>query len=357
MKIVTKQNEFKQSMENEAKLGAYYTDPQHCDWISNFLAFPQDREVCCIDPAIGNGEAIMRVTKNAGKKLVFGVELNRETCSSVIEREGITECLAADFLTGVLISHHVFSFAFVNPPYGVLEQQRQEILFLNKLKPYLTCNAVVVYVVPAHVSKDPQFLKHWCTTFDTYFLYRFHEQEYKKWKQVVFIGKATRRPDNRIVEMKRVMELVEDAEQIPLLPVSYSGEKLEVPPSQEEKITTFMTKEFDVEKAKKCLKDSLLTELVKKKIKVKKNIVYDLPRPIIIPSDGQMYLLAVSGAGQGQVGSDDSGDLHLQRGVVKNVQKSEYRESENGKVKEVVTQHSQISYCLIENSGKVTTLN
>lgn len=356
---IKKQCGFKQSLQNEAALGAYYTDLEHCRWIRNLLDFPEDREVCCIDPSIGDASAILTITgknKNRDNIKVFGVELNRDTWEEVMENKEIEDCLATDFLTGVLISHKAFSFAFVNPPYGELEKSRKETLFLAKLKPYLTNNAVVVYVLPENVCRDLSFLKQWCGAFDTKFLYRFHRDEYEKWKQVVIIG-TFRKAGNTGQELERVLKMVSNEETIAELPAFYEGEKVKVMPSGPNNITTYTTREFDAIRARKCLSKSPLREVIEKKLKVPKYVVDDLGRPIITPSDGQMYLLAVSGGGQGLVGSEENGDLHLQRGVVKVEEKSEYRNNEKGKMTEVVTQYSQISYKLVENSGRITTLS
>ena len=43
---VKKQNSFFQTRMNQAKLGAYYTDPAHCQWIAGLLDFPENEEVC-----------------------------------------------------------------------------------------------------------------------------------------------------------------------------------------------------------------------------------------------------------------------------------------------------------------------
>lgn len=356
---IKKQCGYRQSLENEAVLGAYYTDLEHCRWIRNLLEFPDDSEVCCIDPSIGDASAILTVTgKNKNKEniKVFGVEINRNTWKGVMENEEIEDCLAADFLSGVLISHKAFSFAFVNPPYGELEKSRKETLFLTKLKPYLTKDAVVVFVIPENVCKDLSFLKHWCSYFETRFLYRFHKEEYQKWRQVVIIGTA-RKTGSSGQDLERVYKLASDEDAISELPAFYEGEKVKVMPSTQKNINTFSTKEFDAERARDCLLNSPLREVVEKKLKTPKYVVDNLGRPIITPSDGQMYLLAVSGGGQGLVGSEEKRDLHLQRGVVKVVEKSEYRETEKGKMTEVVTQYSQISYNLVENNGRITILS
>ena len=118
---ITKQSEFSRIKYNQAKMGSYYTELEHCRWISRFLEFPDD-EVCCLEPAIGNAEAVFAVTgkeKEERKNVkIFGVELNEDTYGVVSGNPGVDFCLKADFLNDVIISQKVFSFVFMNPPYG-----------------------------------------------------------------------------------------------------------------------------------------------------------------------------------------------------------------------------------------------
>ena len=90
MNKVTKQSEFSRTKYNEAKMGAYYTDTDHCEWISKILDFPNE-EVCCLEPSIGNAEAILAVTgknKEERKNIkIFGVELNGDAYVEVRQRK------------------------------------------------------------------------------------------------------------------------------------------------------------------------------------------------------------------------------------------------------------------------------
>lgn len=358
--VIKKQSDFFQSKTNEAKLGAYFTDEDHCRWIANFLEFPKE-EICCIEPSIGNAMAVLLVT---GKKEVksnihiFGVELNQDRAKEVKNNPLINQCLQADFLTDVLITKQSFSFAFVNPPYGTFgeERQRYEIEFLNKLTPYLTREAVVVFVVPNHVLEDTPFLTLWCTYYQTKHAYRFHQKEYDRFKQVVLIG--TKKAKNSLdrEEKKRLQNTAVDPEGFPVLPERYDGKKVRVPKSMEQKLYQFTTRVFHPEESQECINNSLLNKMTMEKLRVPQYHIDNLGRPPILPSDGQMYLLAVSGAGQGLVGSEENHDLHLQRGITKTATSSGYTTDEDGVTREVLTSYPQIQYNLIEGNGKITTL-
>lgn len=60
MDRIKKQSEFSRVKYNDAKMGAYYTDVGHCASIGRFLQFPENGEVCCLEPSIGTGRLSLR---------------------------------------------------------------------------------------------------------------------------------------------------------------------------------------------------------------------------------------------------------------------------------------------------------
>lgn len=75
-----------------------------------------------------------------------------------------------------------------------------------------------------------------------------------------------------------------------------------------------------------------------------------------MPNAGQMYLMAISGAGQGRVGTEKARDQHLQRGIVMNVEEAEVRQGEEGSAVVAVQKFTRISFQIVENSGIIHTL-
>ena len=353
---IKKQSLFHQTRMNEAKLGAYYTDPEHCKMISELLEFPEDEEVSCLEPSIGNAEAVVLVTKKRTnpKIYIFGVELNKETAIQVQENELVEDCIYGDFLHDAMISENAFSFCFANPPYGESDGARLEISFLRKIKSCLMTDAVLVYVIPHHVASEKQFLKLWNSNFHTECVYKFHEYEFKKWKQVVLIGR--KRAELSMGDYSELENALSDVEMLQKVPVNYSGDKIVVYPSSNKGVATFRAKFFDAEKAERNLKKSVLNNFVQEKVKVQKFITDRLSRPPIMPNAGQMYLMAISGAGQGRVGTEEARDQHLQRGVVTNVEEKEYRQDEQGNTVEAVQRFTRINFNIIENNGMIHQL-
>lgn len=361
MEQVKKQSEFSRVKYNEAKMGAYYTDLQHCRYISRFLQFPEEDEVCCLEPSIGDGKAVLAVTgktPETGTNLkIYGIEINEDTYQVVRNTEGIDQCMKADFLNDTIISHNSFSFVFMNPPYGASEQgTRYELEFLRKVIPYTTKNAVMVFVLPQYTGMDEDMLNEWCSNFETSFVYRFQDHEYEKYKQIVLMGRKKQDRERSREEEKRLKSIISLGMEMPVIPENYQGERLVVVKSAERGIEEFMTRLFHADEAMEVLERSPLQRVLKDAISAPPYLIDNLSRPPIMPSEGQMYLLAVSGAGQGLVGNEENGDLHLQRGVSRIAKRSEYVQDENGYMKEVEISYPQISYNLIETSGLIQTL-
>ena len=355
---VRKQSSFYQTRMNQAKLGAYYTDQEHCRWIAQLLEFPEGKEVCCLEPSIGDGEAVITVT---GRKEhegihIFGVDLNEKTANEAMDHPLIEECIHGNFLTDVIITKNAFSFCFANPPYGDDDGRRLEYRFLSHILPYLKEHAVFVFVVPYYVAAEEAFFKLWQSNFSMEGYFRFHEKEFAKWRQVVLIGRKVKEKRAEQQMEEEIRQKLKVPEQIPLLPEIYEGKKIKVFPSQNQDITDFKNKIFDFKRAKKALKGSMLEHLVAEKIEQKKFIADRLMRPPIMPNAGQMYLMAISGAGQGRVGTKAARDQHLQRGIVTNIEESEFRTDDKGNTVEAVQRFTKINFNVIENDGAVHVL-
>lgn len=355
---IRKQSSFYQSRVNQAKLGAYYTDLEHCKWISGLLEFPAEKEVCCLEPSIGDASAVIRVTEREvnRKVLIFGVEINRITASLVMENPLVEDCICGNFLTDVIINKNAFSFCFANPPYGEEDGNRLEVLFLNKLVPYLMEHAVLVFVIPFYVLKEKAFLSAWNRNFSTECCYRFHEGEYKKWKQVVLIGRKVKQQEGEETGAKESFEAFKTPEEVTLLPENYTGDRIKVFPSCGKNISDFKNKVFDAQKARKILQGNQLEDMVISRIGQQQFITDRLSRPPIMPNAGQMYLMAISGAGQGRVGTEEAKDQHLQRGIVMNVEEAEVRQDEEGSAVVAVQKFTRISFQIVENNGVIHTL-
>lgn len=353
---IKKQSSFSRSLANDEKMGAYYTDIDMCRRISNLLKFP-DGEVCCLEPAIGDGSAIAAVTnKTANEKVkIFGVELNKKTYEEDKKNpQLINYIINADFLHGVKISHSAFSFCFSNPPYGVDEDRRRlEVRFVEKIYPYLKSNAIFVVIIPRYVLMDESFQRSYLARFTPVGAWRFDEEVYRQFKQICLIGVRKHSLGylkDTLIQWQEVLE-----GELPYLPEVPVDKPLIIPVSKESAVEYFTTLEFDSESALRMLYNSpLLSVSMGKKIYAGAYSVTELGQPIVPLSPDMCYLVSSVGGGQGYAGSAEKRNLHLQRGKAVVAKTSIVEEDETGtRTVEKEKSATQITLKVIEADGTI----
>lgn len=358
--VITKENSFSRSLDNVAKMGAYYTDRDHCRRIGMLFDFDSAPEMCVLEPSIGDASAVKAVLgkRQGDNKKLFGVELNTQTYEEHLKADAdISYCLNADFLSGVKISHAAFSFCFANPPYGESKdtKERYEKMFLEKLMPYLKVGAYIAYVIPSYVFTEERFLRLFLSKFDFVSVYRFDDNVYKQFKQVVVIGKKK----GSFGYLKSVYEelflLANKVDEMPCLPKEETEveQKLIVQCSYEKDIVYFAPKNFDKAAAMDELKNSSLTSVISLGFP-KRYSGTCLNNPVLPLKKDLAYLCAVTGGGEGLTGTEEEGDLHLQRGVAKIERTSEIKKLPNGEYVEIENSHTVIKLNIISNDQLIT---
>lgn len=349
-----KQNNFSRSLANEVKLGAYYTDKAHCRRIGKLFAFPS--KFCVLEPSIGDGSAVKEVLADADGSSLFGVELNETTATEV--KHCCDYFLNEDFLKGVKISNKVFSFCFSNPPYGVDAdgKKRLEQEFVEKTFSYIAVDGIYVLVVPYYVLTDERFSKCFVARFEPLAVYRFDDEVYHQFKQVVIIGKRRAGLGYLRTAYEQWYMTVDTLEKLPYLPQDGEVEKIPVPESDPDAVEYFTTLKFDAEKAAENLSGSPVYDLIEK-FRMKPYSATEIGHPPVPLKKDLLYLCAVSGGGQGVVGSEADGDLHLQRGEAKIVKDTRIECGTNGKSNKMIeTSRTKIVLNIIENDGTITSL-
>lgn len=350
-----KQCTYSNVIGNEAKMGAFYTEPGHAYRIGRFFSFPEEK-TAILEPSIGDGVALSNFLLGAEALNVatFGVELNRNTVEKLEAKKTVDYLLQGDFLSEVKISNSVFPIVFANPPYGTLESgERLETKFIEKLYTYIASEGILVLIIPRGQLDNEKFIKKFFSRFAPLSQYRFDDDEYAKWKQVCIIAKKRHSIGYMRSWLERYQELINQG--IPYLPQPEEEvEKIPVPSGSPDLVEYFTTKTFDIQKAVEHLKKSPLYHSVEEKIKVPKYYSVELGQPPVPLKKDFIYLCAVSGGGQGLVGAEDSQDLHLQRGNVK-VKVDTTVNEDNNTVTE--TTFSSVELTIVENSGKITVLS
>jgi hypothetical protein len=336
-------------------MGAYYTDVDHCKRIGNLFAFP-DEEVCVLEPSIGDAEAVLAVTgRRTNENIkIFGVELNPITCDELEEEKKVDFLLNADFLNGIRVSHNVFSFCFSNPPYGLAqdEHKRLETLFVDKMAYYITAKGILALVIPYYVLTDDNFARTFFKWFQPLAEFRFDDEVYSQFKQIVVIGMKRNSIGYLRSNYDEYMQRIDNIEKLPYLPAANDEvTRIRVLPSSEEKIEYFTTLAFDSSRAAEYLKTSPLYNVMKDKIFVPKYNATELGRPPVPLKKDLLYLCAISGGGQGLVGSEENKDLHLQRGVVKTMTMEEASPDGDEVIEKT---YAKVYLNVIQNDGTIT---
>lgn len=363
MNMSFRSNSFSRSAANEAKMGAYYTDPAHCKAIGEMFQFPE--EFTLLEPCIGDAKAVLALTSGCTGAKIFGVELNDQVAEATKKKEDIEECIHADFTDGVIISQNVFSFCFCNPPYmdddiGNEGRERLEKTFLVKIIRYLKKGGILVFVIPERIL--PVVSRLLMGNFEMTALYRFWPEEYAKWKQIVYVGIKTDKRFCSKSEVEQFMERIRNIEELPAHP----SECIVVPDGEERDIRSFCPKEFDVYRAYDFLggdKEEISYQmsdymsLMKKLVTQKEYGSSEIGNPVIPLKKDLLYLMSTSGEGQGLAGTEGV-DLHMQRGSAEIVEESEFEEGkteQSGKIH--VTTRTQITMKIVQTDGTITTLS
>jgi len=350
------QSRFTRTLHNEKKQGAYYTDDYHCKLIRNLFHFP-DEPFCALDPSIGDGNALAVVTgKNEGTKAInYGVEINRERYLDCKKNEQIDHIICGDFNSEVKITNEVFSFCFANPPYMTsICGDRMEKIFLRRIDTYICKGGILCMIVPIQLfDVDPAFISIFVNRYDILSILRFQEPEYSKYKQIIFIGRKKNKIQIDLDFEQKIKAYVSDPDKIIIIPDS-SSEKIAVPVSNPDNISTFLSTKLNVDELKLA---QGFVSLPSKFLNISiKNGFSELGNPPIMPGADHQYLLAVCGFGSGKVG--DEGQQHLQRGCVLDDVKVIYKhdDTEDSLGVYIERKSKKTVFTVIESDGTITEL-
>lgn len=362
---IFKQSSFSRSLVNDFKMGAYYTDLYHCRRIGNLFSFPEDEEVCILEPSIGDGQAVLAVTgktESTGmNKIICGVELNNNTYEEIKNNTLFNHLVNEDFLNGVKISNSSFSFCFSNPPYGNMQdgKDRYETKFVEKIYHKIRAGGILALVIPFHVLNDDKFLKTFFARFNPVATYRFDDDVYIQFKQVVVIAQKRLNGIGYMSKwLEKYKEIIKDKDTLNYLPKldDTIEKKIMISSSLEKNIEYFTTLAFDAKSAAIQLKRSNLYKNVSEKLSVPHYTSVDIGQPPVPLSNDLLYLCAVSGGGQGLAGKEEAHDLHLQRGVAKVVKEMKVITKEDGSSELVENSFTKICINIIQNDGEISVL-
>lgn len=358
---------------NAAKMGAYYTDLSHCRDIGKMLRFSTKEQTCCLEPSIGDGSAVITVTgavENDNVR-IFGVELNDAVAGITAKNPNVATCLQADFLSETIISNHVFTFCFANPPYSNVDdlesehtagekRERLEKKFLERISNLMKAGGILVWVVPHRVLIQDDHASFWMSRYQSLAIYKFRKSEFDKYGQVVIVGRRRHGIVGILKEDRQKWQESIALDKLSELPETFKEEEMiDVPVSEEGTIKSFRTKVFNPEEADEFLNENpnVLKEMYQAVGNISKVAETDestVLTPLMPLRKADKALLATCGIGSGYAGTDGV-DLHLQRGSVEEIEEHEFRD-EGGFRKEIVRTKTKVHLTIIENSGMITDL-
>jgi hypothetical protein len=232
----------------QAKIGYYPTPNNVTAIISKYLKRRHEGLIRALDPCAGKGTAIELI----GEKLqaeTYGIEIDLERGS--IAKDRLTKCLVTD-CRNTRISHNSFSILYLNPPYDwaarddeLEKSERYERTFLRECIPYLCNGGILVYLIPqrrldAHIARMLSY------RFEEIGVFRFPEEEYQAFRQLVVFGKLKKKPEKD----DRKADYLKDCGQSKAI-VTYLPEEpqhvYEVPVSPSRANFVFRSKEIDTD--------------------------------------------------------------------------------------------------------------
>jgi len=136
-----------------------------------------------LDPCCGEGTALEHVrltVQGRGRHTTHGVELEQGRAeAAMLDHVLVGNSLEAICRGGV-------SLLYLNPPYDQADGKRLELSFLWRWHRALLPGGVLVYVVPEKYL--PEYAATLTAQFDDLSIYRFPEEHYDTFKQVVVFG-------------------------------------------------------------------------------------------------------------------------------------------------------------------------
>jgi 16S rRNA G966 N2-methylase RsmD len=322
-------------IEGKLKMGYYPTPVSIIERIKTFLDFSHEYTV--LDPCAGEGEALSYLVDENGK--TYGIELNYDRYTEA--KKKLHKVLYGGY-EQLKAPQGAFSILFLNPPYDYdTDGERQEKKFLSQTIKYLCTGGILIYIIPQNIlEKTAKILSY---AFSDIQIYRFTEDEYQSFKQVVVFGikkKNKKVIDKNINEIIKAQQLGTKLPEIPILQTPI----YKVPPMPMPKY--FSNGEVDKEELENYLNNSNLFKNIKDSIESKK----EENRPPMPLHMAHIGLLLATGYLNGEM------DGHIVKGVVKKTKVKNVESKEDGTKVIKETEKISVGVNILTKDGKLIEL-
>jgi len=317
-------------LASQEKLGFYPTPPVVVQAIKRMLnPSPKAR---IIDTCCGEGDALWQIAQGTDC-ITYGVELDKPRYLKA--KQKLHHVLWCDALHEFICTRDAFSLLFLNPPYDTTDvseeekAERVEMQFLRKHFSLLQNGGVLVFVIPFRVATQAiRFLHTKCREL---YIFRFPEDEYWVFKQVVIIAVKGKPNGKQIAEstalLSRLTDLTSYTAFEVLDDITEAELEIELPAPSGGEIM-FKSVRLDPDEAALKVKNSPLWKQVKAELFRKKSL--SSVHPLMPLREGHLAMLLASGLMNGEVHGRD-GRLIIKGSVKKEKVKTDEYEGDSVK--------------------------
>jgi len=341
-------------LESMAKMGYYPTPEALTPIIARYLKSKDQGISRIFDPCAGEGTALRAIGDHLGAE-TYGIEIDKKRGKAAQQK--LTRCLSTDYQRAQ-ITPRFANLLWLNPPYDwaakkdeLETSERYERTFLRDTIKYLTPGGVLVYLIPLK-RLDRTIAKMLSYRFEKIRVYRFPEELYQRFKQIVLLGTLKKTPSTD----ENAYELLKDAGngkiEIPYLP-EVPDNIYEVPPSPPLKKFLFRTLEINPQELEEEIVQYGLNEEIERM-----NTIHSLSEKMtsIMPlRHGHLAQLIACGFIKGVVFDKDQKNPLLVKGRTKKA--VDYRiEKEGNTEKHIETDRLVITINAINQQGEILTI-
>ena len=338
----------------QAKMGYYPTPDNVTPIIARYINRRCGGCIRILDPCAGEGTAIQLIGCHLEAD-TYGIEIDLERGRKA--KECLTKCLVTDY-QNTRISHGSFSLLWLNPPYDwaakddeLETSERYERTFLRDSMKYLCPKGILVYLIPQR-RLDRHIARMLSYRFERICVFRFPEEEYRLFKQLLIFGVLKKRPDKEEDTAEYLKKCGQRKAIVPYLPEA-PPHVYEVPVSPVKPGFVFRSKEIDPEElAEEIQVYGLFSQLREMTTPLK---MTEKIRPIMPLRHGHLAQILACGLMNGIVWDKDRKDPLLIKGMTKKEVK--HSVEVNGDIeKRIETDQIRIIIHALNRNGEMFTV-
>ena len=335
-------------LAGRVKMGYYPTPLSIVDRIKSFIAVPESQPANAFDPCCGEGLALKQFADDLTCQ-TYGVELDEHRAEEA--KQNLNHILKCSY-TQTRITNGCFSVLFLNPPYDdetfsngtVTSSERKEKIFLKNTIKYLKPKGLLVYIIP-QPRLDKSIAKILSYRFEDIRVYRFHDEEYDAFRQIVVFGVKKKNPE---LDMDSYYAL-ENVRQTELPELPFADKTLYSLPNAG-KVNLFRSTVIDLQELANEARNSPLWRSFREMTRID---VSNNERPPLPLHQGHIALMLANGCLDGVVG--EGSDRHVVKGKVQKIV-VRHQEQSQGKIEEREIDQYQVSIRVLTMDGEIRSL-